>query len=51
MKTEEALQIIQNVINAGIQKGLFVNIDDVTAVAVAFKTIEKSLKPKEDADN
>lgn len=47
METEQALQIIQNVINAAIQKGLFTNVDEVTTVAVAFKTIEQSLAPKE----
>lgn len=51
METQQALQIIQNVINGAIQKGLFGSIDEVTTTAVALKTIEKALKPKEDADN
>lgn len=51
METEQALQIIQNVINAGVQKGLFVSVEDVTTTAVALKTIEQALKPKENGNN
>jgi hypothetical protein len=47
METTQALQIIQNIINVGIQKGLFGSIDDVTTAAIAFKTIENELAIKE----
>jgi hypothetical protein len=48
METTQAIQIMQNVINAAIQKGLFANVDEVTTVAVALKTIESALAPKEE---
>ena len=47
METKEALQIIENVINAAIQKGIFINIEDVTTAAIAFKTIQNAIEPKE----
>lgn len=51
MENEQAFQIIQNVINGAIQKGLFASLDDVTTAAIALKTIEKSLNIKQDGDN
>ena len=47
METEQAFQIIQNVINGAVQKGLFARVDDVPAAAVALKTIEQAIIPKE----
>jgi hypothetical protein len=47
METSQALQVLQNIVNAGVQKGLFVSVDDVTTAAIALKTIEQALIPKE----
>lgn len=51
METAQAIQVIQNIINAAIQKGLFTSIDDVTVAGVALKTIEQALNLNQDGSN
>ena len=44
MTKEQAIQVIENIVNAGVQKGLFVNSGDVLTAMEAVSTL-KGLGP------
>lgn len=44
MNTEQALQVIKQVLDQATAKGVFSNIQEATIVAQAFQTIMQELK-------
>jgi len=49
MKKEEALQIIKQVIDGAIKRGLFENVESVTTVNTALLVINNELNKENDA--
>lgn len=43
MDSQNALQIIKNIINAGIKTGLFQSMEDAGTALVAYRYIEEKL--------
>tara|TARA_R110000868_G_scaffold296361_1_gene556634 strand:- start:307 stop:444 length:138 start_codon:yes stop_codon:yes gene_type:complete len=44
MTTEQAMQVIKQVLDQATAKGVFTNIQEATIVAQAFQTIAQELK-------
>ena len=47
METNKALELIKQVIDQAVKRGLFENVETTVAVAQAFSTIESEIKNNE----
>lgn len=49
MNNEKALELIKQVIDQAVKRGLFENVETTVAVAEAFKVVVTALTPVENA--